>query len=111
MLIEIPEHMTVMIIFGTIALFLMGAGAYIWSEKAIQLLQNLPAGVTVRDRDGLARWAGIFLILMGCAWLFVGFCTWKYQETPYELVPLIISIPLMYLSIVVFLVRSQRFIH
>lgn len=36
--------------------------------------------------------------------------TWKYAATKYEMVPLIVSIPVMYLMVVVFLVRGQHFI-
>ena len=103
--------MAILIIFSLMAIFCMGAGIYIWINNATHLLQNFPNNhVLIRDKKGLSKWAGIFLNIMGLLLHLIGFLTWKYAATKYELVPIIISIPVMYLMIVVFLARGQRFI-
>ncbi|WP_221394776.1 hypothetical protein [Dyadobacter sp. NIV53] len=103
--------MAILIIFSLMAIFCMSAGIYIWINSAIHLLQNFPNNpILIRDKKGLFKWAGIFLNIMGLLFILIGLLTWKYSATKYELVPIIISIPLMYLMIIVFLVRGQHFI-
>ena len=102
--------MAPLIIFSSMAFFFIAAGFYIWINKATHLLHNFPNQALIRDKKGLSKWACVFLNIMGLLFLIIGFMTWKYAATKYELVPLIVSIPVMYLMIVVFLVRGQRFI-
>ena len=102
--------MAPLIIFSLIAFLCMGAGFYIWINKATHLLHNFPNQTHIRDNKGLSGWAGIFLTIMGLLFLIIGLMTQKYAATKYELVPLIVSVPIMYLMIIVFLVRGQRFI-
>jgi hypothetical protein len=98
-----------LIVFGSIALVCFSAGGYIWANQATHLLQNFPSEY-VKDKKGLAGWAGKFLILIGCLWLLIGFFTWKYASTKYELLPIVIAIPATYLLLVGFLAGGQRFI-
>ena len=102
--------MAPLIIFSLIAFLCMGAGFYIWINNATHFLHNFPNQTHIRDKKGLSGWTGMFLSIMGLLFLMIGFMTQKYAATKYELVPLIVSVPIMYLMIIVFLVRGQRFI-
>lgn len=107
----IDTVMAILTTFSLMTIFCMSAGTYIWINNATHLLQNFSgSSILIKDKKGLSKWAGIFLNIMGLLLLLIGFMTWKYAATKYELVPIIISIPVMYLMIVVFLVRSQHFI-
>lgn len=101
--------MVQLIVFDTIALVCFALGGFIWGNNASHLLQNFPAEL-VKDKKGLAGWAGKFLILLGCFWLIVGFFCWKYAGTRYEILPIVIAVPVTYLLLVVFLATGQRYL-
>jgi hypothetical protein len=103
--------MEVLVIFGLMTVFCMSSGAYIWISKPTHLLQNFPATPgLIRDQSGLARSSAIFLIIVGSVIMIVGLSIWTLSGTRYELLPLVIAFPCFYLMLVVFLVRTQRFI-
>jgi len=102
--------MAPLIIFSLIALLCMGAAFYLWINKGTHFFHSFQNQALIRDKKGLSEWAGIVLGIVGLLFLIIGFVTQKYIATRYELVPLIISIPIMYLMIIIFLVRGQRFI-
>lgn len=101
--------MVQLIVFGIIALMCFSIGGFIWANKASHLLQNFPEEY-VKDKKGLSGWAGKFLILLGCLWLIIGFFCWKYTATRYEVLPIVIAVPVTYLLLVVFLATGQRFL-
>ncbi|GAB2763264.1 hypothetical protein GCM10027275_00310 [Rhabdobacter roseus] len=101
-----------LIIFGLIALVLAGVGTFIWTKEATYLLANFPKDpAQIRDRKGLARWAGTFLWVLAGVFLLEGYLVWKFHQTKYELVPLVVLIPVVSLVTVIFLVLGQRFVN
>ncbi|HEV7347436.1 DUF3784 domain-containing protein [Telluribacter sp.] len=103
--------MEVLLIFGLIALFLVGLGIFIWKKEATYLLANFPKDPRqIRDPKGLARWAGLFLLMLAGIMLLEGFLLWKLEGTRYELVPAVVMIPVVSLLTILFLVGGQRFI-
>jgi hypothetical protein len=98
-----------LIVFGAIALVCFSAGGFIWANQATHLLQNF-SPESVKNKKGLAGWSGKFLILLGCLWPIIGFFCWKYDGTPYEILPVLLAIPVTYLLLVGFLAGSQRYL-
>jgi hypothetical protein len=101
--------MVQLIVFGSIALVCFAAGGFIWANQATHLLQNF-SPESVKDKKGLAGWSGKFLILLGLFWLIIGFFCWKYDATRYEILPVVLAIPVTYLLLVGFLGGGQRYI-
>ncbi|WP_247237696.1 DUF3784 domain-containing protein [Telluribacter sp. SYSU D00476] len=103
--------MEVLLIFGAIALLLVGLGIYIWKKEATYLLANFPRDPQqIRDRKGLARWAGLFLIILAGVLLLEGVLLWQLKDSRYELVPVVVMIPAVSLLTVLFLIGGQRYI-
>lgn len=63
-----PEYL---LVNGTLGLLLIGLGGLIWKFEWIHLLNNFRYRA-IRDRAGLARWAGQFLLLLGVLLLSFG---------------------------------------
>lgn len=103
--------MEILIIFGATSLCLVGTGIYIWKKEAIHLLSNFPKDPErIKDRPGLARWAGLFLIFIASLLATQGFLIQWLDETPYALVPLAAGIPLIGLSAVIYMVGGQKYL-
>jgi hypothetical protein len=104
--------METLLLFGAIAALVAGLGIFIWAKEATWLLANFPKEPgTIRDRKGLARWAGLFLLTLAVLLLLEGVLLWQLQGTRYELVPVVVLVPVVGLLTVGFLVGGQRFIH
>ena len=103
--------MEVLVIFGGIALLLAGFGVYIWKKEAVHLLSNFSNDMDrIRDRKGLARWAGIFIIAISLILFIEGVLIWRYDGTEYEIVPVVATLPVISLLTVVYLAGGQRYL-
>lgn len=103
--------MEVLFIFGVIALLLVGLGIYIWKKEATYLLANFPKDPQqIRDRKGLSRWAGLYLIILAGILMLERVLLWQLADSRYEMVPVVVMIPTVSLLTVLFLVGGQRYI-
>ncbi|TDB69126.1 DUF3784 domain-containing protein [Arundinibacter roseus] len=103
--------MEIILILGCVAILVAGLGIYIWKKEATNLLSNFPKDPSkIRDRKGLARWAGQFLLVLSILLFLEGVAIYTYDNTPYEWLPIAVFIPLTSLLTIGFLVGGQRFI-
>lgn len=98
-------------IFGITGSFLVSLGLFIWKKQAVYLLSNFPHDPNqLTDSAGLARWAGIFLILMGVvAFISVGLAWWL-SGTKYEWGFIVFFILSILLLTIIYLIGGQRFV-
>ncbi len=98
-------------IIGGLGGLLIGLGLFIWKKQAIYLLSNFPHDPNqLTDPKGLARWAGICMILMGAvAFITVGL-SWWLSGTKYEALSIVFFILSIFLLTIIYLIRGQRFI-
>jgi nucleoside recognition membrane protein YjiH len=102
--------MLLTIFFAIIPILLSGTGVYIWKREAIWLLSNF-AEASVKDKKGLARWAGIFLCLFAVLMLLFGFSITRFAGTPYELLPVLLLIVCICPLVITYMMGAQRFLH
>ena len=98
-------------ILGGVGSLLIGLGLFVWKKRAFYLLSNFPHDPNqLTDPEGLARWAGTFIILMGvCAFISIGLAWWL-RETKYEWTPIVFFILSIFLLTIIYLIGGQRFV-
>jgi Domain of unknown function (DUF3784) len=103
--------MTDLWVLGGCGGLLIGLGLFVWKKQAIYLLNNFPHDPNqLTDSAGLARWAGIFLILMGVvAFISVGLAWWL-SGTKYEWGVIVFFILSILLLTIIYLIGGQRFV-
>lgn len=90
---------------------LIGLGLFVWKKQAIYLLSNFPHDPNqLTDPKGLARWAGIFLILMGLAAFITVGLSWWLSGTEYQAAFIAFFILSILLLTIVYLIGGQRFV-
>ncbi|WP_428655968.1 DUF3784 domain-containing protein [Runella sp.] len=98
-------------VIGGVGCLLIGLGLFIWKKQAIYLLSNFPHDPNqLTDLKGLARWAGIFLILMGLAAFITAGMAWWLSGTKYEWVFILFFILSIFLLTIIYLIGGQRFV-
>lgn len=103
--------MMALYIFGAMGLAVAGLGIYIWKWEATHLLANFPKTPTkIRDKKGLARWAGIFSLILAALFVLEGYLVYKLEGTKYDSVPVLVGIPVTSFLVVAFMIGGQRFI-
>jgi|GEM_PF-5141332 len=98
-----------LLVNGVIGLALIGLGGLIWKFEWIHLLNNFRYRA-IRDRAGLARWAGIFSMLIGG--LLIGF-GWVMDSAHQERTQQLLAfgmVMLMVISLGIYLKGGQRFV-
>lgn len=98
------------VIFSLITILLVGMGTYIWKAQAVWLLSNF-SEADIRNKVGMAKWAGLCLYLFATFFLAFGCGIYLLRGTLYEIVPIFILIPSMLVVTIIYLVGGQRFLH
>ncbi len=103
--------MMALYIFIGMGLFVASLGVYVGKWEATHLLANFPKSPTkIRDKKGLARLAGIYSLILAALFVLEGYIMYKLEGTKYDLVPVLLGIPVTSFLTIAFMVGGQRFI-
>ncbi|TLV01441.1 hypothetical protein [Dyadobacter luticola] len=90
-----------------IGVLLIGFGGYIWQFKNIRLLNNIPAGAHILDKNKAARLGGCYLILIGICMIGFGYVVENFSS---QTIIIIVAcfIPINMIVMVSYLVAQSR---
>ncbi|KQS33928.1 LPXTG cell wall anchor domain-containing protein [Dyadobacter sp. Leaf189] len=90
-----------------IGLIIIGFGGYIWRFKRVNLLNNVPKGARLIDKDKAARLGGSYLVLIGICFVVFGYVLANLpDETIIIIVACFISVNMV--VVVSYLVAQSR---
>ena len=91
-----------------LSLFLAAIGGTIWRFKLVGLLANVDKS-SVTDRDGLARWTGISLLLLATVILLESIVLWLVKTDRGELIVCALFMFTTHMTTVFFLSGLHRY--
>ena len=90
-----------------IGIIIIGFGGYIWRFKKVGLLNNVPSGARIVDKDKAARLGGSYLILIGICFVLFGYAVVNLSN---QTIIVIIAcfIPINMVVLISYLVAQSR---
>ena len=90
-----------------IGILIIGFGGYIWRSRNVRLLNNVPNGARIVDKDKAARLGGSYLILIGICFVFFGYAVVNLSN---QTVIVIVAcfIPINVVVLISYLVAQSR---
>lgn len=90
-----------------IGVLVIGFGCYIWRSKRISLLNKVPSGARIIDKDKAARLGGSYLILIGICFILFGYAV---ENLSSQTVIIIVAcfIPINMIVLISYLVAQSR---